>query len=297
MKHTEFTIEIYNPHGIYPKRSVICDDIAYLVSSGIPMLATSKGCNDLFWHDDTQRKIMLHGALLLTRKRFPCFSFHPFPAVTLFFKDTTIQKATSGIISVLEGGDNLDGLYFPFSTSDRTKQLISNIDSHHDIKKIRLINPGDYEISDSHYKTNFVSELYRRMSVCNRLVHIAIYYYVNCSRLMKEHFIEEAGLNLNLTLEAVILDFANLSDIKDKKNAILALRDTIVLPFCHMDFLKELYDARNEYLAHIDREMFTIDQNISDPDRYCYEHFESISWLLRIYINYRNIKVGKETQS
>ncbi len=282
MKHTNFTIEIYKSHGIYPKNSVVCDEIAYLVPSGIPMLVTRKGCSGI-WHDDKRRQVVLHGSLLLTRKRFPCFSFNPFPAVTLFFRDTTLQNAVSGIIDVIEGKDQLDGLHSPFNSRGSTKP----IDPHYYIKKIHSINPSDYEISDHHYRSEFVAELYQRMSACNRLVHIAIYYYVNCSRLMKEHFIEEAGLNLNLALEAVISDFANSNGIKEKKQAIGALRNTVKLPFYHMDFLKELYDARNEFLAHIDKDMFTTDQSISDPDGYCYEHFESVGWLIRRYIKHR----------
>ncbi len=128
------------------------------------------------------------------------------------------------------------------------------------------------------------------MCASSRLIHIAIHYFVNAARLIHEHFIEDAGLNLNLVLEAIIEDFGAAHDIADKKQVIDALQKTVTLPFGHMECLSDLYLARNEFLAHIDVDMFTENQNVNDPDGYCYEHFESVSWLIRRYIKYQSEK-------
>ena len=85
-------------------------------------------------------------------------------------------------------------------------------------------------------------------------------------------------------LESIVEDFSRIFSIKDKKQAIKKLQDTVLLPYDHMEFLEELYSARNEFLAHIDKDMFTKSQNVNDPDRYCYEYFESVSWLIRRYV-------------
>ena len=145
-----------------------------------------------------------------------------------------------------------------------------------------------YDISDRPIDPQFVSSVYEKLYPSGRYIQIAIHYFTNASRLIYEHFIEDAGLNLNLVLEAVIKDFMVVNSITDKKRAIAGIKNTIELPGCHMEFLEELYWARNEFLAHIDDHMFTEMQNINDPDRYCYEHFESISWLLRRYLKFKD---------
>ncbi len=81
--------------------------------------------------------------------------------------------------------------------------------------------------------------------------------------------------------------------IRNKRTATESFQKDVLLPDEHMEFLEELYDARNMFLAHIDEDMYTDNHNIDDPDRYCFEHYESVSWLITRYIRYKKrIKQG-----
>jgi len=104
---------------------------------------------------------------------------------------------------------------------------------------------------------------------------------------MHLRFPEEAGLNLQLTVEAILHDFMTYHSIRNKPRAVNLLRECVTLPYFHMEFLEDLYEARNDFLAHIDTGMFTEGENINDPDSYCYEHYESICWLITRYIQYK----------
>lgn len=298
MSNFEITVEIFNPQGIYPSQVVVCENIGYLISAGIPMLVSELPAATNDWWERGKRRELLFGALLLTRKSFPCFSFHPHPIASIHFKGTNITEAITRAVGIIACESELPCLYDPYTgkgdTSDpvayieRLRALDSYIDLFHTpqipfpdlVTKLR----PQYTISDSHFRPQFAAKLYRKLDASSRLVHIAVHYFVNAARLIHEHFIEDAGLNLNLVLEAIVDDFCRVASIGDKRYAIEKLQATIDLPYGHMEFLEELYWARNEFLAHIDRDMFTESQNINDPDRYCYEHFESVSRLIRRYI-------------
>jgi hypothetical protein len=297
MNNCEIAVEIFNPQGIYPSRTVVCEDIAYLISAGIPMLV-SELPDGTEWWEGRKRRELLFGALLLTRKRFPCFSFHPRSVAAMYFKDTDITEAITRAVDVIAGERVLPCLYDPYTGEGDTSNPVAYIkrlralDSYVDLfhapqipfpELITQLRP-QYTISGRHFRPQFVAELYRKLDASSRLIHIAIHYFVNAARLIHEDFIEDAGLNLNLGLEAIVDDFGGVSAISDKRQAVKKLQTTVNLPDGHMEFLEELYLARNEFLAHIDRDMFTKFQKIDDPDRYCYEHFESVSWLIRRYI-------------
>ncbi len=300
MSISEITVDILNPQGSYPGRTVACGSVAYLLSSGVPMLVSESAPDDARWRE--QRRELLFGAFLLTRKSFPCFSFHPLPTASMHFKNTSTAEGISRAIAVIDGKDELPCLYDPYMGTGNApdpwayiKHIRSSeayVDLFHapQIPFAELIASlqAQYTIRDHYFRPEFVAGLYQLMNASSRLVHIAVHYFVNAARLVHEHFIEDAGLNLNLVLEAIIEDVAAVHGLKDKKRAIETLQNTVTLPYGHMEFLEELYEARNEFLAHIDKEMFTEEQNINDPDRYCYEHFESIAWLIRRYIRLRS---------
>ncbi len=101
-------------------------------------------------------------------------------------------------------------------------------------------------------------------------------------------FIEDAAINLNLARDAIFIDYMNITNIHNKKTAIAKLfSEEIKLAEDKIDWHNELYEARNEFLAHVDSEMFTPSQNISDPDRYCYDHYEDICDLIIEYMKIR----------
>ena len=89
----------------------------------------------------------------------------------------------------------------------------------------------------------------------------------------------------------------NISGIKNKRLAI----EKLFLEHLHFDeelfdWFIELYDARNEFLAHIDENMFTALQRTSDPDAYCYDHYEDICNLVIAYIEFRKKMAASATK-
>lgn len=298
MSDCEITVEVFNPQGIYPSRSVVCENIAYLISAGIPMLVSKSPATATNWWERDKRRELLFGALMLTCKQFPCFSFHPHPIASIHFKNADITEAITQAVDVIACKRELPCLYDPYIGKGDTFNPVAYIkrlralDTYIDLFHAPQIPLPDivtklrpqYTISDRHFRPQFVAELYRKLDASSRFVHIAVHYFVNAARLIHEDFVEDAGLNLNLVVDAIVDDFGCVASIADKRRTVEKLRSTIRLPHGHMEFLEELYWARNEFLAHIDRDMFTESQNIGDPDRYCYEHFESVSWLIRRYI-------------
>lgn len=300
MSDTEISVEIFNPQGFYPSKTVICENIAYLISAGVPMLVSELRDARTSWWERGKHRELLFGALLLTRKSFPCFSFHPHPLATMHFKNTNISEAITQAVDMISSKRELPCLYDPYTGKGDTSNPVAYIkrlrssEAYIDLFHAPQIPFADlvstigkqFKIHQQHFRPEFVTGLYRKLNSSSRLIHIAVHYFVNATRLIHEHFIEDAGLNLNLVLEAIVEDFSSVYSIGDKKQAIKKLQTTILLPYNHMEFLEELYWARNEFLAHIDKDMFTESQNINDPDRYCYEHFESISWLIRRYVKH-----------
>ena len=281
---------------------VVCDGIGYLVAAGIPMLAFEWDETSAYRSERDRRSELLFGAFLLIRKSFPCFSFHPYPTATMYFRNADVATAMQEAIAVVNGEHELPCLYDPYSGNGRQSdpdayiQRLRSSEAYIDLfhspqipfsDLIALLRPR-YRINDHDFRPTFVAGVFDRLDAGSRFVQIAIHYFVRAARLICEHFIEEAGLNLNLVVEAIAQDVANVHGIKDKKRAIKTLQETLSLPYDHMGFLGELYSARNEFLAHIDKDMFTDEEKINDPDRYCYEHFESVSWLIRRYIKHRS---------
>ena len=150
-----------------------------------------------------------------------------------------------------------------------------------------------FQFSDHKASSLAVKRYYNMFRRTSRFIHIALHYFITASRLIHNDFIEDAGLNLQLTVEALIRDFMDFRSIRNKRTATESFQKDVLLPDEHMEFLEELYDARNMFLAHIDEDMYTDNHNIDDPDRYCFEHYESVSWLITRYIRYKKrIKQG-----
>lgn len=145
----------------------------------------------------------------------------------------------------------------------------------------------DCELSHHRPAASTVKKYFALFSAASRFIQIALHYFQNASNLIHLRFIEEAGLNLQLTVDAIVLDFMVTHSIRSKPRAIEALQRSVSLPYFHMEFLGELYDARNRFLAHVDTDMFTMQENINNPDGYCYEHYESVCWLITRYIQYK----------
>jgi hypothetical protein len=222
MNSPEISVDIFNPQGSYPSRMVVCDSIAYLVSSGIPMLVSESQADDASRWERGKRRKLLFGAFLLTRKSFPCFSFHPFPTASMYFKNTSMADVMSKVVAVVNGKDELPCLYNTYmgngDGSDPVAYIkhLRSLDAYIDLFHAPQIPFSDlieslevqYTIRNQHFRPEFVAGLFKRLTGSSRLIHIAVHYFVNAARLIHEHFIEDAGLNLNLVLEAIIEDIA-----------------------------------------------------------------------------------------
>jgi hypothetical protein len=147
---------------------------------------------------------------------------------------------------------------------------------------------GSYRFVDKKCSAKAVKKYYELFLKSSRFIHIALYYYNNAASLTNNKYIEDAGINLHLVLEAIIRDFMELHSIRNKRKAIETFISKIWPPDWGTDYLDDLYKSRNQFLAHIDESMFTENQNIHDPDEYCYDTFESITYLITRYIRYKN---------
>ncbi len=302
----ETYISIYNPNGVYPKQSVLCDTVGYSYFKNIPLYLRVLDLNNKYGFRKDTNEVLIHASFLLTKREFPAFNFYNLGEGSIIIKSESKPKLSEILTqakAILKFSKKVPILYNPYDynytnyrdAQEKIKVIRANkeyIDLFHckkrPLKKQVDIWSRSFEFSKHKPSVLAVKRYYNMLEKSSRFIHIALYYFITASRLMHNNFIEDGGLNLQLTVEALIRDFMELHSIKKKNVTIEQFIANVALPHFHMEFLEELYDARNEFLAHIDEDMFTQEQNIDDPDRYCYEHFESVSWLITRYIRYKN---------
>ena len=209
MSDTNISVDIFNPQGLYPSRTVICENIAYLISAGIPMLVSESQDASKIWWERGKYSELLYGALLLTRKSFPCFSFHPHPVATIHFKGTNISEAIIQTVGIISSKRELPCLYDPYSGKGEPSnpaayiKRLRSLDTYIDLFHAPQIPFSDlvaelctqYKISQQRFRPEFVTGLYRKLNSSSRLIHIAVHYFVNATRLIHEHFIGARGFH------------------------------------------------------------------------------------------------------
>jgi hypothetical protein len=301
----ETHVSIYDSRGIYPKLTVLCDVIGYSYFKNIPLHLQVINLNDLSKLRRDPSKDILYASFLITRRDFPAYSFFPYGSASLIFKNNTmpdLAKVLAQAKSILRGNRSIPILYNPYrrgTNSEEARKKIDHIRSKPEYidlfhcKRSPFSKQLDswsksFEFSNHRPSPLAVKRYFNMFSRSSRFIHIALHYFVTASRLIHNHFIEDGGLNLQLTVEALIRDFMEFHSIRNKRTAVQRFQDKVILPYAHMEFLGELYDARNIFLAHIDEDMYTDHQNIDDPDRYCYEHYESVAWLITRHIRYKH---------
>lgn len=131
------------------------------------------------------------------------------------------------------------------------------------------------------------------LSSSPRLVQVAAHYYARACALVRQGFVEEAGLSLYLVYETIMKDFELLYRLRGKKQSLKRLKRAVRLPAGYYPWLDELWDARCRLLAHPDYWMFTCHEGVNDPDLYCLDHFEAVSLLLVRYAHYRHRHPGE----
>jgi hypothetical protein len=284
----------------------LCESIGYAHFKGIPLQFRITDLSSSNKAQKEHREELLQAAFLMTSRNFPAFDFFPLYEAGITFRNDEIPSLPallSRAKRILNGTKTVPLLYNPykhdFSNSNeahkeimRIRSMPEYVDLFH-CKKFPFSKQVEqwsqsFQFSDHKVSALAVKRYYNMFLRSPRFIHIALHYFVTASRLIHNHFIEDAGLNLQLTVEAVIRDFMDFRSIRNKRTAAKSFKESVLLPYGHMEFLDELYDARNMFLAHIDEDMYTDNQSIDDPDAYCYEHYESVSWLITRYIRYKN---------
>ena len=302
----ETRISICDRRGIYPTQTVLCDIVGYACFKGIPLWLNAIEMSPLSSMQKDPSEELLQAGFLMTRRGFPAFSVFPFGSASVIIqteKKPNLPTVLSQVKRILSGGKSVPLLYDPYRHDSlgakEAQKKIKEIRSEHEyVDLFRCTKKPfhkqveewshSFEFSKHNLSPLAVKRYYNMFTKSSRFIHIALHYFVTAARLIHNDFVEDGGLNLQLTVEALIRDFMEWHSIGNKKTAAQRFQDSILLPYGHMEFLEELYDARNLFLAHIDEDMFTESQNIDDPDRYCYEHYESVSWLITRYVRHKN---------
>lgn len=298
----EVCVNILGERGIYPKETVICDEVGYACFDGIPLWFSARDKEVVQSYRNSSKQTILEAAFQFTNRDFPPYKFHSNGnKATIFISSEAkpnLREMLLRVKLILNGTIKPPALYNP---------RIRSVDSYDErMCKIRAIREqpeyidlfnckrrpivtllkdwrGRYCFAQRNSSVRTVKSHYKLLEQSSRLVHVALYYYNNAANLTRDGYIEDAGINLHLAVEAIINDFMNCHSVKDKRKAVDELISKIWPTGWGTDYLEDLWRSRNQFLAHIDENMFTDDQRISDPDEYCYDTFESVSYLITRY--------------
>jgi len=300
-------VEIFDPRylGHYPRESIVIgNQIGYFVHKQIPFyfeIQSNIHGKDQVFSPFLPMRELLQASFLFSAKHFPVFVFSPISYADVYIKSDDEIAPKDLIIkikNIVDGNEKIPLLYDPYKTHKlgEARSIIEEIRGQKEY--IDLFHSRQIPFADlmsllsrsfdfSKFEANAISveSYYRLFLGCSRAIHIALYYLINAARLLSSFFTEDAAINLNLAGEAVIKDYLEVSGIQNKKEAIKQLLfEDLKFDDEKVDWYLELYEARNEFLAHIDEDMFTKSQRISDPDAYCYDHYEDIVNLVIRYI-------------
>ncbi len=302
----ETCISLLNGNGIYPKKTVLCDEVGYSCFKGIPLWFTVTDKENRESNRYPAKTTTLKSAFLITNRDFPVYKFplHDRKCAIYISSDTKpdLRDILKRVKLILRGTVTPPLLYSPIRSGASYEKRLSKImamrskpeyiDLFHCKRKpfIQLLSEwrGGYSFSEHKCSPQVVKRYYNLFVKSSRFIHIALYYYNNAANLTRDNYIEDAGINLNLSVEAIIRDFMDYHLIKNKRKAVEMFFTKVWPSDWGTDYLLDLWKSRNQFLAHIDENMFTENQKIHDPDEYCYDTFESITYLFTRYIDYKN---------
>ncbi len=302
----ETCVTLLNDNGLYPKATVLCGEVGYSRFKGIPLWFNVENKETRERNRYSPKPTILKAAFLITNRDFPVynFPFHSRKCAIYISSDTKpdLRDILKRVKLILKGTVKPPVLYRPIRSSASYEERMSKIMAIRSKLEyidlflckrkpfIQLLSEwrGGYSFSEHKCTPQAVKRYYNLFVKSSRFIHIALYYYNNAASLTIENYIEDAGINLHLTLEAIIRDYMDFHSIKDKRKAVESFISKVWPPDWGTDYLDDLWKSRNRFLAHIDENMFTVDQEIHDPDEYCYDTFESITYLITRYIRYKN---------
>ena len=291
-------VSILSEQGIYPKATVLCGEVGYAKLYGIP-LCFSVSNKQIIKPYRCPKMTLLNAAFLFTNRQFPLYHFHKGSNGYIFISSENkpnLTQVLERVKLILNGKIRLPILYDTCITPYEYRTLTMKkepeyIDLLH--CKQTSLQQRLYEIKNMYTfgkrkcSSVMVKKHYNDFLKSSRLIHVAIHYYTNAANLTNDNYTEDAGINLYLAVEAIIKDYMVLESIKDKAKAVRLLLTKIWPPDWGTDYLIDLWQARNEFLAHIDDKMFSKEERSNDSDLYCSDTFESVSWLITKYIEYQ----------
>ena len=302
----ETCISLLNDNGLYPKETVLCDVVGYSRFKGIPLCFSVADKENRGSYRYAARPTILKAAFLITNRGFPAYNFPSHSSKCAIYISSNTKPDLRDMLKrvklILRGSVKPPVLYRPIrsgaSYEERKSKIMAirskleYIDLSHCKRKpfIQLLSDwrGGYSFAEHKCSPLVVKRYYNLFVKNSRYIHIALYYYNNAASLTRENHIEDAGINLNLSVEAIIRDYMDFHSIKNKRKAVDSFISKVWPPEWGTDYLEDLWKSRNQFLAHIDENMFTKNQKIGDPDEYCYDTFESITYLITRYIRYKN---------
>jgi len=312
-------IELFDPkfRSEYPRAKILVgNQMGYFVHNQIPLyfeIQQNKQGSETPFSSSLRMREIFQASILLSHKHFPTFVFphHSSTYIHITIKsDFTPEQLITKAKKIIDGDEKIPILYDPWKTYDfaEAKRIIEQtrgkreyIDLFHSSQMpfpdlINLLSKS-FDFSEIEPDHASIASFYNLIATCPRHIHISLYYLINAARLMCNFFVEDAAINLNLASEAIITDYMKIADIQNKKAAIVKLlSEDLQLTENKVEWYVELYEARNEFLAHIDNDMFTQSQNISDPDKYCYDHYEDIVDLIIGYVGFRKELAKRKRQ-
>lgn len=280
----------------YFKKDIITKNIGYFTYKNIPFIIEKVPYKKPLNYKEKIMGTCFLAAILMLKRNFLLTYIDISSFInnfTIYFiRDDTylINDIILIVKSIIDGKYDLP-IYYPNSSSEtmranKKEGIYCHFESNTFCDYIEIIKDL-YLIKDINISTIRFNILFNNFMNSSRLFVIALYYYVRTARCMQYDFIEEAGINIQLSIEALIEDYMILTDTKNKATASKNLINSIKLPYCYMDVLIEQREFRNSFLAHFDRDLFTENENINDPDNYCYEKYEPLSCFLMKYLKFK----------
>jgi len=302
-------VEIFDPRYIthYPWQNIIMSGkIGYFVYRQIPFyfeIHSNTEESEKLFSPFLPTRELLQASILFSKKQFPTFTFSPISHAEIHIvsdDEIAYEQLMAKIKYIVDGNEKIPLLYDVYKTPqaadaskiiDKIRQEKEYIDLFHSWQipfpdLVDLLSKS-FDILEFDIEPSLVESYYHLLLGCPRSIHIALHYIINAARLICTYFTEDAAINLNLASEAIIKDYQNATGIQNKKKAVeKLLSEDLKFAEEKVDWYIELYEARNIFLAHIDEDMFTSTQNISDPDAYCYDHYEDVVDLIIEYIKF-----------
>lgn len=290
-----FVIDNLDYRGNYINKPVLKDDIGYFTYKDTPFVVQRypAAFPPEFRYERDRVRACFYSALLMSRNCYPIIN--PSTNSNFFFSINLIRKSNTSLQSVVNFALKiLDGIiqvpiyYNDYLKYEDTQKLINYVYCY--FKGINFYSYLEqmnqlYTIESIPMNMTIFDTLFKHFMVSSDMFKTALYYYIQSAKLVTYGFIEESGLNMQLSIDVIIEDYMNLSGFKNKAIAVEKLMKFTRLPTYTIEMILDQKKHRNSFLAHFDKGFFTEKRHIDNPDLYCLETFRPLSRFLVAYLN------------